>query len=68
MKIGARNQILATVTSVKKGTVMAQVGLDVEASTMSSVLTADSLEDLGLKVGDRVRVVVKAIHVLVIKD
>jgi molybdopterin-binding protein len=69
MKYGARNQIKATVRRIKKGGVMAQVDLDVdEPTSMSSVLTVDSLTDLKLKKGDRVRVVVKAIHVLLVKD
>ncbi len=68
MKVGARNQIIGTVTDVKKGTVMCQVKLDVPKSKMQSVMTADSARDMGLKKGDKVRVIVKAIHVLLIKD
>lgn len=68
MKIGARNKGMAKVTAIKKGGVMAQVDLEVPAQAMSSVLTNDSLEELGLKVGDQVRVVVKAIHVLLVKE
>ena len=68
MKIGARNQIVGTVTEIKKGTVMCQVKLDVPASKMASVMTLDSLEDMGLQKGDRVQVVVKAIHVLLLKE
>jgi molybdopterin-binding protein len=68
MKYGARNKIEGVVRKIKKGGVMAQVDLDVdEPVSMSSVLTADSLKDLGLKKGDRVRVIVKAIHVLLVK-
>jgi molybdopterin-binding protein len=69
MKYGARNQIEGIVKRVKKGAVMAQVDLDVpKRGVMSSVLTVDSLMDLKLKKGDRVRVIVKAIHVLLVKD
>lgn len=68
MKFGARNQIVGTVTQVTKGDVMSQVKLDVPASAMASVMTTDSLEELGLKPGDQVRVVVKAIHVLLVKE
>jgi molybdopterin-binding protein len=68
MKIGARNQIVATVTDVKKDAVMCQVKLDVPASKMASVMTSESAEELGLKKGDQVRVIVKAIHVLLIKE
>ncbi len=68
MKIGARNQIVGTVTDIKKGSIMCQVKLDVPASKMASVMTADSAREMGLKEGDRVRVIVKAIHVLLLKD
>lgn len=69
MKYGARNQIVGKVTAVKKGTLMCQVALDVEGPVeMSSVMTLDSLKELGLKKGDKVRVVVKAIHVLLVKE
>jgi molybdopterin-binding protein len=68
MKIGARNQITATVTDIKKGAVMCQVKLDVPASQMQSVMTVESADDMALAPGDRVRVIVKAIHVLLVKD
>lgn len=67
MKFGARNQIIGTVTEIKKGAVMCQVKLDVPASKMSSVMTMDSLEDMDLKKGDKVQVIVKAINVLLVK-
>lgn len=69
MKFGARNQIQATVGAIKTGDVMSQVQLQIDSpAQMASVMTTDSLTDLGIKPGDKVRVVVKAIHVLVVKD
>ena len=69
MKIGARNQLVGEVTEIKRGTVMGEVKLTIPAgSPMASVMTAESIDDLGLKQGDRVRVIVKAIHVLLIKE
>jgi molybdate transport system regulatory protein len=35
---------------------------------MASVLTTESVNDMALKVGDQVKLVVKAIHVLPVKD
>ena len=67
MKVGARNQIVGTVKAVKKGGVMCQVKLDVPASQLESVMTGDSAKAMGLRKGDKVVVVVKAIHVLLIK-
>lgn len=68
MKYGARNQFSATVTAVKEGDVMSQVEFDVGPAQMASVLTTDSLHDLGVRPGDKVKLVVKAIHVLVVRD
>jgi molybdate transport system regulatory protein len=69
MKIGARNRIEGEVTEVKRGSVMGQVKLKIPAgANMESVMTLDSLDELGIKKGDKVRVVVKAISVLLIKE
>ena len=69
MKYGARNQIIAKVTGIKTGDVMCQVGLEIPAgSVMSSVFTMDSLKELGIQEGDSVKVVVKAIHVLLVRE
>jgi molybdopterin-binding protein len=69
MKYGARNQIEATVTGIKKGDVMSQINVNIPSSSkMASVMTTDSLNDLNLKVGDKVKVVVKAISVLLVKE
>jgi molybdopterin-binding protein len=68
MKVGARNQLRATVRSVKQGDIMSLVKFQVEApAEMASVLTTESLEDLGLKDGDEVILMVKAIHVMPVK-
>jgi molybdopterin-binding protein len=69
MKYGARNQIPAVVTSIKKGPVMGQVSLRVTGTaTMGSVMTMDSITDLGIKEGDEVKLIIKAINVLIVKE
>ena len=68
MKYGARNQIKAKVKAVKKGDVMSLVKFEVTAAhEMASVLTSESVDDLALKPGDEVLLVVKAIHVLPVR-
>ena len=68
MKYGAQNQISAKVTSVKKGDVMSLIKFSVTTpNTMASVITTESAEALGLKTGDEVQLIVKAIHVLPVK-
>ena len=69
MKYGARNRVTATVKSVKKGDIMSLVKYDViQPAEMASVLTTESAEDLGLKPGDTVQLIIKAIHVLPVKE
>lgn len=69
MKYGARNRIVGKVTSVKKGDVMSLVKFRVNGPCeMASVLTTESAKDLGLKTGDTVLLIVKAIHVLPVKE
>jgi molybdopterin-binding protein len=69
MKYGARNQIVGRISKIKKGDVMCQVTLDIPApAVMNSVMTVESLADLGIKEGDEVRVVVKAINVLLVRE
>ncbi len=68
-KIGARNQLTAKVSEIKAGDVMCEVKLELEGpGPMASVMTVESLKEMGLQPGDRVRVVVKAINVLLMKD
>lgn len=69
MKVGARNRIIGKVTDIQKGKVMCLVKLSVPAeSRMASVMTLESLKELGLRKGDKVEVVVKAVNVLLIKS
>ena len=68
MKVGARNQLKAQVTGIKRGDVMAQVKFVIPAeSTMGAVITVESLDELDLKVGDEVMLFVKAVNVLPVK-
>lgn len=69
MKYGARNNITATVKSVKKGNIMSQVKFDVTVpAEMGSVLTTESLEHLNLNPGDKVQLIIKAINVLPVRE
>ncbi len=69
MRYGARNKITAMVSSIKKGDVMSLVKFDVTTPfEMASVLTTESLEELDLRLGDSVQLIVKAIHVLPVRE
>jgi molybdopterin-binding protein len=69
MKSGARNSIQGKVTSVKSDEIMSLVKFEVTTPhEMASVLTTESVKDMNLKVGDKVTLVIKAIHVLPLKE
>lgn len=68
MKHGARNTITATVKSIRKGDIMSLIKFeDISAVEMASVLTTESVEDMKLKVGNKVQLIIKAVHVLPVK-
>jgi molybdate transport system regulatory protein len=69
MKYGARNKIRANVKSIKRGDVMSLVKYDITLpAEMASVITTESADDLKLKMGDEVQLIVKAVHVLPVKE
>jgi molybdate transport system regulatory protein len=69
MEIGARNRLEGEVVEIKRGTVMCQVRVRIAGGAqMESVMTLDSADEMKLKVGDKVRVAVKAVSVMLLKD
>ena len=68
MKHGARNDIPAEVVEIKEGGVMAQVKVKLLGTDyyMTSVMTIDSLKELGISKGSTVHVVAKAVNVLLV--
>lgn len=68
MKHGARNQLKGKVTSIQRGDVMSLIKFQVTApAQMASVITTESVDELDLKIGDELQLVVKAVHVLPVK-
>jgi len=67
MNLSARNQLKATVKSIKKGDLMAEVVLEIAGQEIVSVITAGSADKLGLKVGDAVSAIIKSTEVMVAK-
>ncbi len=69
MKYGTRNKISAKVISVKSDGIMSLAKFEIlSAKEMSSVLTTESVEEMNLKPGDEVELLIKAVHVLPVKD
>jgi molybdopterin-binding protein len=66
--LSARNQIPATIKSVRLGNVMAEVTMSVGNVEIIAAITRGSAEQLDLKAGDSVKAVIKATEVLIDKS
>ncbi len=67
MEISARNVLPGTVKEIKLGQVMAEVTVQVGENEVVAAITKASVERLGLKVGDKASVVIKATEVMIAK-
>jgi molybdopterin-binding protein len=65
--LSARNQLPATVKSVKLGNVMAEVVMTVGDVELVAVISRGSVEALGLKAGDTVKAIIKSTEVMIDK-
>jgi molybdopterin-binding protein len=68
MELSARNQLRGTVKSVYKGSVMAEIIVDVGGQEITSAITRRSVERLNLSEGDTVVAIIKATEVLLGKE
>ncbi len=68
MPISARNQLEGKIVKVILGDIMAHVDVKIGKSQIESVITRRSAEQLGLKKGDKVMVVIKSTEVMLEKD
>ena len=68
MKLSARNQLQGKVVGVTKGQTTAHVRIDIgNGVIITSSITNEAVDDLGLKVGDTATAVIKASDVIVAK-
>ena len=64
MRLSARNQIPARVTSVTSGEAIANVELDANGVRLVASITVEAVRDLGLTEGSQVTAVIKASEVI----
>ena len=68
MKLSARNQIKGKVIAVQKGQTTAHVRIDIGGGVViTSSITNEAVDELGLAVGDEAIAVIKASDVMVAK-
>jgi molybdopterin-binding protein len=68
MTLSGRNQLKGTVEEIQLGGVMAHVTVRVGENLVESVITRRSAEEMALKQGDAVTVVIKSTEVMLQKD
>lgn len=69
MKLSARNILPGKVTSVVRGQTTAHVKIEIAPGmVVTSAITNESVDALGLKVGDKAYAVIKSSDVIVGKD
>jgi molybdopterin-binding protein len=69
MRISARNQIKGTILEVTKGATTSHVRVDIGGGqVVTSSITNEAVDDLALKSGGKVVVVVKASDVMIAVD
>jgi len=68
MKLSARNQIKGKIAAVQKGQTTGHVRIDIGGGVViTSSITNEAIDELGLKVGDEAIAVIKASDVMVAK-
>ncbi len=67
-KISARNHLRGTVQDIVLGTVTAKVTVKVGDNTIESVITRQSVEEMGIKTGDTVTALIKSTEVMLMTE
>ena len=68
MRLSARNQLPARITSINTGEAIANVELDAGGTRLVASITVEAVKQLGLTVGSEVTAVIKASDVILAVD
>ena len=68
MKESIRNQLAGTIKSIVSDKVLSEVIVETASGQVASVITTRSVEEMKLKTGDKVFVLIKATNVSLRKD
>jgi molybdopterin-binding protein len=66
-KISGRNQLMGRVTEIKLSGLIAQVTLSIGGQHITSIITADAVREMRLKVGDKAAALVKSTEVMIVR-
>jgi molybdopterin-binding protein len=65
-KISGRNQLVGRVTEIKMSGLIAQVTLSIGGQRITSIITADAVREMRLKVGDKAAALIKSTEVMIV--
>lgn len=68
MKLSTRNRLSGTIVEIVEGEAAAKVSLQVGDDHVVALVTRESVEELGLEVGQQATALVKATDVMVLTD
>jgi molybdopterin-binding protein len=66
-RISGRNQLVGRVSELKVSGLMAQVTLSIGGQQITSIITADAVREMRLKVGDRAAALIKSTEVMIVR-
>jgi len=67
-RISARNHLRGIVEEIVLGTVTAKVSVRVGENLIESVITRQSVEEMGIKTGDTVTALIKSTEVMIMTE
>ena len=65
--ISGRNQLIGRVTEIKISGLIAQVSLSIGGQHITSIITADAVREMRLKVGDKAAALIKSTEVMILR-
>jgi len=65
--ISGRNQLVGRITNIKIDGLMAQVSLSIGGQSITSIITADAVREMRLKVGDTAAALIKSTEVMIVR-
>jgi molybdopterin-binding protein len=68
VKLSARNQLKGRIVTVTRGATTSHVRIDIGGAIVTSSITNDAIDELGLAVGQHAYAVIKASDVMVAID
>jgi molybdopterin-binding protein len=66
-RISGRNQLVGRVTDIRIDGLMAQVTLSIGGQKITSIITADAVREMRLKVGDKAAALIKSTEVMILR-